>query len=46
MPKNWEFVLAAYLIWGTAVAVYIVWLAAKRRGVERALRQLRQRADA
>ena len=40
MPKNWEFVLAAYLLWGGTFGVYVAVLIRKSRHAARALRQL------
>lgn len=45
MPKNWEFVLAAYLIWGGAFAVYLGFLVRRGRQLSRALRQLGERGE-
>ena len=43
MPKNWEFVLAAYLIWTATFGVYVAMLIHKSRRAGQALRQLGSR---
>jgi hypothetical protein len=44
MPTNWEYVLAAYGIWGAVFTAYIIRLAWRTRAVSRTLRRLEQAA--
>ena len=41
MPQHFEFVFAAYGVWGVTFALYMAWLFRRNRQVERALRRLR-----
>ena len=40
MPKNFEFVFAAYGIWVVTFAVYLVYLRHKARSAQQALRRM------
>ena len=40
MPKNYEFVLAAYLIWVVTMAGYLIWLRRRDRANRKALERL------
>ena len=40
MPKHFEFVLAAYVIWVVVFAVYLLFLYRKARMAERALERM------
>ena len=40
MPANWEYVLAAYAIWGVTFLAYILYLAHRFREAGKALRRL------
>ena len=40
MPDHWEYVVAAYGLWGAVFGGYLVYLARKSRALERALARI------